>query len=383
MIETEYEPLLFYLLIPKYMLHTHYMRMWRVFAGVECGVMKIFLKIVSLIILISSSLIIHQNLTYDNNTLTNEYISLSYSLYDNPDDEFDIGTQIYHYDIGTDEVKKVFRFEYTSQYPLGVYDKKENVVYYSKRVDDDVYKGDQIFKYYIDTDKEEQLTTNLFAVNYIIPFCNRVYFVGVEKNSSILKLGFIDQITKEIAYWQDDGDTTIETFVVNNVNNKIYISAYSNAEMDYNLQHQSEIPGQENFTMPRHTVYETDSNFSETRKLFSEEHMWIRMLLTNDTKILALCDRMYNKEELSKPIYMDTASNEFLDFEIPPYRIQRGDANFSADGKGIYTLSDVYSITNDGVENRGIYYYDLETKIYTPLLIQTDGFINNFTVIKY
>ena len=56
--------------------------------------------------------------------------------------------------------------------------------------------------------------------------------------------------------------------------------------------------------------------------------------------------------------------------------MQRGDAGFSSDGKGIYVLSSIDDVS------RGIYYYDIETKMYTPALMQTDGFINNFISSK-
>ena len=145
--------------------------------------------------------------------------------YEEPNNNSDMYTQIYFYDTQTKETKKVFQFNYTSQYPLGVYDAFDNIVYYTKRVNDETYKGDQIFKYNIEEDKEEQLTTDLFAVNYIL----------------------------------------------NQGKGNLYVSAYSNEEMEYNLQNQKDIPGVMSFVMPRHTVYETDFNFSSTRELFSEE----------------------------------------------------------------------------------------------------------------
>jgi len=105
----------------------------------------------------------------------------------------------------------------------------------------------RFFKYHIEDDKEEQLTTDLFAVNYIFPTSNKIFFVGKLKNSRIIKLGSIDNETKSISYWQDDGDINVETFVINHTNREIYISAYSNAEMQYNLEHQGEIPGKLGF----------------------------------------------------------------------------------------------------------------------------------------
>ena len=82
-----------------------------------------------------SALVSCQGSVYKINESIDEYISISYSLYEDSDnDESDIGTEIYYYNTRTKETKKVFQFQYTSQYPLGIYDEAGNTVYYSKRV---------------------------------------------------------------------------------------------------------------------------------------------------------------------------------------------------------------------------------------------------------
>ena len=50
-------------------------------------------------------------------------------------------------DAANKNVEKVAQINYTSQYPLSVYDKKHDIVYYSARVDDNDTKGDQLFSY--------------------------------------------------------------------------------------------------------------------------------------------------------------------------------------------------------------------------------------------
>ena len=59
-------------------------------------------------------------------------------------------------DAANKNVEKVAQINYTSQYPLSVYDKKHDIVYYSARVDDNDTKGDQLFSYDISNNPYEK-----------------------------------------------------------------------------------------------------------------------------------------------------------------------------------------------------------------------------------
>jgi len=64
-----------------------------------------------------------------------------------------------------------------------------------------------------------------------------------------------------------------------------------------------------------------------------------------------------------------------MPFVPPPYRMQRGDANYSIDKIGIYSLTVIY-------EERGIFYWDMEKQVYIPIYKYLDeGFINNMQVV--
>ncbi|MFD1776958.1 hypothetical protein [Paenibacillus rhizophilus] len=109
---------------------------------------------------------------------TADYITMTYSEYSTTDENGAIKTQILSYDTATKEMKKVFEFDYTAQYPLGFYDKPNQLLYYTQRVNTDKDYGDQIFVRDLSSNKSNQLTNNLYAVNYIIPSGDQLFFVA-------------------------------------------------------------------------------------------------------------------------------------------------------------------------------------------------------------
>lgn len=306
-------------------------------------------------------------------TVSSEYISITYSdqATDKTDDK--ITTQIWNYDCSTRENEKVFEFEYTSQYPLGSYDRKDQLVYYTKRVGDDKKHGDQIFVTDLLSNVETQLTDNLFAVNYIIPAQGEVFFAARPEGSNVMKLGSIDKRTSTISYWGDD-DTNIEAVTVDTHKEKVFIASYSMTEMSYNLAHQDGPVGKDNMKLPKYTVFETDYSLQNTRELFSE-YMWIRTLMTDGNDLVALCDKKFNDPAPSTLDYYNLRTNAKVQKDWGAERMQVGDANYSSDGKRIYAIS---SIDN----SRGLYECNLETMKFTPLVVCDAGFINNIQIVR-
>ena len=296
-----------------------------------------------------------------------DYISITRTTYIQPDTD-EMTTAIYQYALKTGELTEIFNFPYTAQYPLGVFSSNDKVVYYTKTDDN---KHDQIFSYNIETKEETKLTTNLRAVNQIIPTKEKVFFIA--SLNRVLRLGMLDKQSGVISYWGDE-DTNVETITINPDTEKIYISAFSYSQ-DREVIEKQFVSDENKYTMPLFSVYETDFEFTDTQQIFSE-HAWIKILMVNriDNKIIAIYDKEYNSEEKSKAVSINASSHELEEFILPPERMQVDGASFSVDGKGLY----VTSVLND---KRGIYYYDFESKEYTPVFISEDGFINNFQLI--
>ena len=112
----------------------------------------------------------------------NYYLSITLSMEDEKSDtESGIIIANYIYDLKSDNIEKVETvIDYSSQYPLAVYNKYSNTIYYSERVYNENKYGDQLFSFNITTNEKEQLTDNLFAINYIIPTTNGIYIAAVK-----------------------------------------------------------------------------------------------------------------------------------------------------------------------------------------------------------
>ncbi|WP_229521647.1 hypothetical protein [Paenibacillus monticola] len=303
-----------------------------------------------------------------------DYITMTYSEYATTDENAAIKTQILSYDTATKQMKTVFQFDYTAQYPLGFYDKPNQLVYYTQRVGTDKDYGDQIFVRDLSSEKSAQLTDNLFAVNYIIPSGDQLFFVANVKGEQAIRLGAIDLNTNEMTLWGDD-DMLVEAITLDHKNKKIYASAYSLKERNYSLAHQDGPTGQNNFKMPTYTVYETNYDLKEKTKLFSENY-WIRMLMNKEGHVIAFGDKEYNKGQVpSLVVDYDTASKTSSVSNWGTTRLQRGEANYSNDGSKIYTIAIVKN-------ERGLFEFDVKSKEFTALFTPTAGFINNIQVVR-
>ncbi|MFB5265795.1 hypothetical protein ACE41H_03205 [Paenibacillus enshidis] len=255
---------------------------------------------------------------------------------------------------------------------MGYYDKANQLVYYTQRVGTDQEYGDQIFVRDLSSNNSTQLTDNLFAVNYVIPSGDQLFFVANIKGEQAIRLGSINLKTRKMTLWGDQ-DTLIEAITVDHKNKKIYASAYSLKQRNYSLAHQDGPAGQNNFKMPTHTVYETDFDLKEKRKLFSKNY-WIRMLMHKDGHVIAFSDKEYNRGP-STVIDFELADRSTDVSQWEAARLQRGDANYSSEGNKIYTIAIVKN-------KRGLYEYDVKSKKFTPIFTPEDGFINNIQVVK-
>ncbi|WP_233280979.1 hypothetical protein [Paenibacillus algicola] len=305
---------------------------------------------------------------------TADYITLTYSEYATTDENGAIKTQILSYDTDTKKIKTVFQFDYTAQYPLGFYDKPNQLVYYTQRVGTDKDHGDQIFVKDLLSEKNTQLTDNLFAVNYIIPSGDQLFFVANVKGEQAIRLGAVDLNSMEMTLWGDD-DILVEAITLDQNNKKIYASAYSLKERQYNLAHQDGPVGQNNFKMPTYTIYETDYNLKEKTKLFSNNY-WIRMLMNKEGHVIAFGDKKYNQGQVpSMVVDYDTGNKTISLSKWGTTRLQRGEANYSYDGSKIYAIAVVKN-------ERGLFEYDVKSNQFTALFTPTAGFINNIQVVR-
>lgn len=304
--------------------------------------------------------------------LTNtEYLSITYTSYDNQENaEGGMTTGVYVYDFKTKSLDRVAGFSYDTQYPLGVYDGENDRVYYTKRVDG----CDQIFMTDLNANQETQLTDFLFAVNIIVPYENKIYFVGPKKDSRIIALGCYDLDTGKTSFWNDDGDTAIAYLVLDRQKKKLYVSAFSYKEESNNMEHQHETEG---FVYPDYTLYATELDFSATKKIYAtKEEGMIRILNDYDKVLLEIRPRVQETE--TNYLLIDTENGQVSDYSLPDGLIN-GMSFFAGTGQGIYT------IRGTEADERGIFYYDVKEKTYQTIFLPgvDYGFVNNMTYVCY
>lgn len=123
----------------------------------------------------------------NNTSIEEDYVTLTYSRNVTDDINSPIVNVFLYYDNATQEISKVFETEYTSQYPLGFYDKKNKLIYYTKNANlstENDLSGDQIFVTNLNDGTETQLTDDLFAVIGTDGYINRYYYENEVEESN-------------------------------------------------------------------------------------------------------------------------------------------------------------------------------------------------------
>lgn len=209
------------------------------------------------------------------------------------------------YDLETGQVDRKDRIPYTTQYPLGVYDKKNKKLYYSSNVQG----NDELFVKDEDTKKVKQLTHSFFAINYIFPIDDKLYIAAVKRKERAVGLfsyedGKLHRIIK-------DKDLFLSQIQYNPSLHNMIFSGYSQAQLDA-LNERDDGDG----TIPD-DVYVLDVKTNKVKTLVKKVDYISAICLANDEKaywktkeIYAYHDNKLNKAGLngihiSDMIYMD------------------------------------------------------------------------------
>lgn len=195
------------------------------------------------------------------------YLSVTASYAAGADEETNqvqMRAAVYEYDFETAQIEEIFDYPLNTMYALGVYDKENQVVYYTKEKDNDTYvrqrTGDEIYVHDLTTGTDQQLTEDLLAVNYITPVDDAVFFIAaLETNPDCLVLGKIDRYSGQITYWDMDHTVSANTFAVDTSDKRIYVSVYDAVEME------NAIDGGNGFIPPGCAIYSFDYNLGDKK----------------------------------------------------------------------------------------------------------------------
>ncbi|MEK4273999.1 hypothetical protein [Paenibacillus sp. FSL R7-0026] len=306
---------------------------------------------------------------------THEYLSITNTEYVNGKDTNDgMVMRVYTYDILTKNLTKLADLPYNSQYPLTVASLAEDTIYYSGSGKD---KGDELFSYDIKTQITQQLSSDLFAINSIIPDTvdHTLVMAAVKNGERPVKVMFFDKETQEMTILNDnDSDTTTWDISYDPETRKSYAIQYSE-EDQYNHMEESN-KTQTPMVPPNHTIIEIDPISKQTRKVIELTEEQILTLSTRGDQILIATAKHINKYPI-KYSMVNIKTGERNEIDLP---IKASSELFlSKDGQGFYFLGE--NIQAKENQERGIYFYDLKTQQVEAIFLQKEGFINNFMLL--
>ena len=306
-----------------------------------------------------------------------DYISFTaihMTAYDEASDVAEYEAAVYEYNLQSKQVSEIFRFPYNTLYPLGVYDKKTNSVYYTKEKNNNSYKnqrtgGDQIYVYDLATGSDTMLTEDLLAVNHIVPVDGAIFFVAArESNASSLSLGKIDLADGSIKYWDEADTASTRTISVDKIKKRIYVAIYDTEEEDIAITRDVT-----DHATPEYTICSFDYNLSDKQEVLHKDNIAIKALYAIDNRLL------YRADDTIAPLPDTTTISEVIDlsnmkvlFKSEEQFAERG--SFTRDKEGVYVLETIG-------EDEGIYYYDFETREYTPIIKSGFGSVANFQLM--
>ncbi|TDW20982.1 hypothetical protein EDD63_10917 [Breznakia blatticola] len=191
----------------------------------------------------------------DNKTaeMKGKYISFTASI---QKDENTIETSIYSFDMSSEKAEKIYTYENRAQYPIGVYDRKDNKVYYSQNlVEQDVLysREDGIMIYDVETKDVSVFDDRFLTVNYIFPIDDHLFIGGelieeIKEFNRGIKPYLVDKQSKNIQNYDWNDELHIDNLGFNSATKTIYAVVVP----FYQLYEQE---------TPESTMYQFASNF--------------------------------------------------------------------------------------------------------------------------
>lgn len=314
---------------------------------------------------------------YSNND--SPYLSISYTTYDDKEGpQGGMTTNIVLYDIKNEEIKNIEGVDYTSQYPLGIYCRADNKIYYS--AENSETKGDDLFSLDLKTKEVERLTDDLFAINYIIPRKDDILLVAVKRETRGLRVISYNKLTKKVDYENLQDDDTSTWAIGINIDNsqEFYTSTFSEAQ-GYNNAEKASTGEADRYYYPDNTVYKYLKNYKNKEKIdFFEKQKVDAISATNKNILFTLISQLDDPKK-DKTIIMDKNTKKKEEIKVENYHI--GATALAPDNKTIFFIG--YPYYDSG--GRGVYQYDIETKQVKQIFVQEDGvgFVNNFILLNY
>jgi len=286
-------------------------------------------------------------------------------------------TKVFEFNIDDEVVNLEGQFAYNAQYPLGVYSRENNKMYYSAKAENG--HGDQLWEYDVETEKRTQLTDGVYAINYIVPVDDSIYLVAwcYDNPDGALCFYRYDINDKSLELLYDDLNFNIGVLSYNPGNDEFMFAGDDVVETKRRFEVQSdEYP----FYSPTNNVYSMKDN--EISLVFSTgDNEDVVSLAMNDKYILyrilsdawTLYNDGSNSVKVIRRVYlMNRETNE---------KTELTDEIFNSIGKFIYLANndDLYCIyVSDGFIRLAMMNLNDLSNVHTIDKMPSDGYaINN------
>ena len=308
---------------------------------------------------------------------SDRYLSITVTSYkDGSTPQNGMTTTVYGLDIESNETEEKWSFERSAQYPLAVYSKYDNSVYYTQQVENEkTGKGDPVFAKNLSTGAVTQVSEDVFGVNYIVPLdADRIVYVAAEKQSHILSVYLYDKKTKCTTTADLPDDMSIQRLSYNTVTGKLIGSGRFEKEERAAADASNQGRGQR-FIPPDHYIYDL-TDFDNIQLLYKTHNGMIQRLASDGdgNVIFTLADTYRGWNPTFATYSYDVDTDALKPLENLDASLYIGDFLFCDNNR-------LYMIAVDPSDVRGVYSYDLETKETTLLFTSEDGWINNFVLL--
>lgn len=218
---------------------------------------------------------------------------------------------VLYLNLDSKKVDKITTIPYESQYPLAVYDKNADKVYYSSETKDKAGSkaGDQLFEYDINTHKVKQLTTDLYAINYIIPTSDAIYLAARPIDSRVEQPYIIHKGNDKVIKLTWDPDLYVWNMNIDPQTDTVVLSGYSSKERDEEIANQENKPFEYGInsihllTQNKHRIIKKTAHGNMNSIWFDEKHD-INYIIDGESKHIDDSNKE-SELELSNDIHTD------------------------------------------------------------------------------
>lgn len=313
------------------------------------------------------------------------YLSIAGTYYDDGNTPENGMTTAIYIKESDGKLKEIGSVPYTSQYPLAVYDRKEDKIYYTGS--DESGKYDQLWQKDLKTNENMMLTDTMYAINYIVPRNNDIIIIGVARKERRIKPFCYNKRTAALREIETDIDFNCGLCAYDAKEDRLVLigTSYEEAEQlrEYWNENQTLDPVTQTYIPP--VYYPPDTYFYE---IDGEKANLVAKVESYEVKNAGI----KGPDEITYSGYSVKQS----DIPISHYSLKTGQkpdhSTLFAEDSSLYIYDEyVYEDENTIIflgtknEHRGIYRYNVntqDTQLLYDGLEPHDAYINNFMLLR-